>query len=48
MSMFIALASSRSSDEDDVFGVVYLTLFGGAAVIGVNTYLVSEVRYIRE
>ena len=44
MSMFIALASSRADDEDDVFGVVYLTLFGGAAVIGINTFLISEVR----
>ena len=45
MAMFIALASSAVDDENDVFGIVYLTLFGGAAVIGVNTYLVSEVSY---
>ncbi len=41
--MFIAMASSAVDDENDVFGVVYLTLFGGAAVISVNTYLVSSV-----
>ena len=43
MAMFIAMSSSAVNDENDVFGVVYLTLFGGAAVIGLNTYLVSEI-----
>ena len=43
MAMFIAMSSSAVDDENDVFGVVYLTLFGGAGVIGINTFLVSEV-----
>ncbi len=43
MSTFISLSSSAVDDSDDVFGIVYLTLFGGAALIALNTYLVSEV-----
>ena len=46
MSTFISLSSSAVDDSDDVFGIVYLTLFGGAAIIGINTFLVSEVSSI--
>ena len=43
LSTFISWASSLKDDDADVFGIVYLTLFGGAAIIGLNTYLVSQV-----
>lgn len=40
MTVFIAFASSQSQ-IDDIFGVIYLLLFGGAVVIGVNSNLVG-------
>ena len=46
MSTFISMSSSAVNDDDSVFGTVYLTLFGGAALIGINTYLVSDVSSI--
>jgi hypothetical protein len=39
--MFIALASSQNQ-IDDIFGVIYMVLFGGALVVGVNSYLVGS------
>ena len=36
------MSSSAERDDDAVFGTVYLTLFGGAALVGLNTYLVSQ------
>ena len=42
MSVFVTLASS-GSDKEAAFGTIYATLFGGAAIIGLNTYLVSEI-----
>ena len=42
ISIFISMSSSAEKDDDAVFGTVYLTLFGGAALVGLNTYLVSQ------
>lgn len=41
ITTFVALASS-SSQTDDIFGVIYATLFGGALVVGVNAHLVGS------
>ena len=41
ITMFIALASSQSQ-VDDIFGVIYMVLFGGALVVGVNATLVGS------
>lgn len=41
ITLFIALGSSQSQ-VDDIFGVIYMVLFGGAMVVGVNSYLVGS------
>lgn len=40
MTLFIALGSSQTQ-IDDIFGVIYMVLFGGSIVVGVNCYLVG-------
>ncbi len=40
ITFFMALSSS-STDSEAIFGSIYMLLFGGALVIGVNSYLVG-------
>lgn len=41
ITLFIALASSHSQTEE-VFGTIYIILFGGATIVGINAQMVGS------